>query len=271
MHNKCQRHGFTLIELLVVIAIIAILAAILFPVFARAREKARQTTCLSNEKQLGLVFMQYTTDYDETMPASLQKPGWAAETFPYVKSADTYACPDDTSTTADPSRSRCSYAFNQNFILNFGTPKPIILSYMNAPASTVILVEICNGGLRWSTPTLLASDYSPIGDGYNHPNYSDSTPLGWYRTGLMGNRATFYNATAGSDFTPRHSEGSNFVAADGHAKWLPGSRVSSGQTCYSYSGAADAAQGQLNVNCAAGTNSMKDLSGSPFTLTFSVQ
>jgi len=63
-----MRKGFTLIELLVVIAIIAILAAILFPVFARAREKARQTSCLSNMKQIGLAFMMYTQDYDETLP-----------------------------------------------------------------------------------------------------------------------------------------------------------------------------------------------------------
>ncbi len=63
-----QRRGFTLIELLVVIAIIAILAAILFPVFAQAREKARQTTCTSNLKQIGTAFMMYVQDYDETYP-----------------------------------------------------------------------------------------------------------------------------------------------------------------------------------------------------------
>ena len=68
MSNKKARHGFTLIELLVVIAIIAILAAILFPVFASVREKARQTSCLSNEKQLGLAVMQYVQDYDELLP-----------------------------------------------------------------------------------------------------------------------------------------------------------------------------------------------------------
>ena len=66
--NRAAYRGFTLIELLVVIAIIAILAAILFPVFAQARNKARQTACLSNLKQLGTGFAMYTQDYDETMP-----------------------------------------------------------------------------------------------------------------------------------------------------------------------------------------------------------
>ena len=66
--KSTTRLGFTLIELLVVIAIIAILAAILFPVFAQAREKARQISCISNEKQIGLAALQYTQDYDELMP-----------------------------------------------------------------------------------------------------------------------------------------------------------------------------------------------------------
>jgi prepilin-type N-terminal cleavage/methylation domain-containing protein len=90
------RHGFTLIELLVVIAIIAILAAILFPVFAQAREKARQTTCLSNGKQIGLATMMYVNDYDEMFPfqqwrdwGDAQVPGrrraWTMDIAPYVK------------------------------------------------------------------------------------------------------------------------------------------------------------------------------------------
>src|SRR5580700_7273559 len=91
--QRANKQAFTLIELLVVIAIIAILAAILFPVFAQVREKARQTSCLSNEKQLGLAFTQYIQDNDESYPVngggqnniSLGM-GWAGQVYPYVKS-----------------------------------------------------------------------------------------------------------------------------------------------------------------------------------------
>ncbi len=96
-----KRRGFTLIELLVVIAIIAILAAILFPVFARAREKARQTSCLSNVKQLSLGVLMYTQDYDERLPycdcnAYSSGTNWAISTQPYVKNAQIFVCPSDS-------------------------------------------------------------------------------------------------------------------------------------------------------------------------------
>src|SRR5690348_17116492 len=98
-----HRQGFTLIELLVVIAIIAILAAILFPVFAQARDKARAAACLSNVKQIGLGLMIYAQDYDETLPhhpadvgnflADTAGPNWAKGLMPYVKSAQILNCP----------------------------------------------------------------------------------------------------------------------------------------------------------------------------------
>ncbi|HVK03147.1 MAG TPA: prepilin-type N-terminal cleavage/methylation domain-containing protein [Armatimonadaceae bacterium] len=92
------RHAFTLIELLVVIAIIAILAAILFPVFAQAREKARQSACLSNTKQMSLGIMQYTQDYDEILPIqgdlAQMRGRWYFQIYPYVKNQDVFTCPN---------------------------------------------------------------------------------------------------------------------------------------------------------------------------------
>ena len=99
--QKVWRPAFTLIELLVVIAIIAILAAILFPVFAQAREKARQASCLSNAKQLMLAMRMYVTDYDDTsVPERYQaKIGWVSwkvMILPYVKNAGVYQCPSES-------------------------------------------------------------------------------------------------------------------------------------------------------------------------------
>ena len=122
--SRVNQGGFTLIELLVVIAIIAILAAILFPVFAQARESARRTSCLSNTKQIGLAFAAYTNDYDETTPACYEydtpvstDPGSMADggyydswylLQPYVKSVTVFYCPDRNEWTLDNSGDDCS-------------------------------------------------------------------------------------------------------------------------------------------------------------------
>ena len=128
--------AFTLIELLVVIAIIAILASILFPAFAKAREKARQTSCLSNEKQIGTAMLMYIQDYDEINPSGLyitnttsSQPGagWAQQVYTYVKNQQVYACPDDPG--------GISYGMNVNAA---GQSEAVF----TAPASTVLLFEV---------------------------------------------------------------------------------------------------------------------------------
>lgn len=160
-------NGFTLIELLVVIAIIAILAAILFPVFARARENARRSSCQSNMKQIGLAFMQYTQDYDEKMPVGTVAGatsaceagfpygsrgfGWAGQLYPYAKSSQLFKCP------SDPNRDNAngvaiSYAYNEDIpstcYIDNTNPRGVYgaISKFNAPARTVLLTEFQGGG-----------------------------------------------------------------------------------------------------------------------------
>ena len=209
-----KRTAFTLIELLVVIAIISILAAIIFPTFAQVREKARQTTCLSNMKQLGTAFTLYEQDYDEQLPGVAdgmagvgRTGGWlyytafpARETqnafdpslgsiFPYVKNIAIFQCPSD----GDARKSRNSYAYNGCLIqppfvpgLNAGKS----LAAIDAPADRALLVEE-----GWD------------GGGINS-------------TGRFGTDDGFFNLPVGNVFTTRHQGGSIVVFADGHAKFV---------------------------------------------------
>jgi len=142
------KRGFTLIELLVVIAIIAILAAILFPVFAKAREKARQTTCTNNNKQLSLAILQYVQDWDETLPmwyagGNIQFEGqsmndlWDLAVWPYVKTKGVYTCPsnDPQNPGAIPTGSVVrSYALPRNV-------SGLALGEIKNPSETVLLFE----------------------------------------------------------------------------------------------------------------------------------
>ena len=139
------KHGFTLIELLVVIAIIAILAAILFPVFASARDKARATTCSSNLRQLGIASQQYLQDFDNVYPgASSGNPVWDTVLLPYTKSTAILFCPSDPMVRTNPR----SYSTNGgpsptafwNYRGNAG-PEQMKTWQVRSPTTTFLFVE----------------------------------------------------------------------------------------------------------------------------------
>jgi prepilin-type N-terminal cleavage/methylation domain-containing protein/prepilin-type processing-associated H-X9-DG protein len=276
---KIQRFGFTLIELLVVIAIIAILAAILFPVFAQAREKARAVSCLSNEKQIGLAFMQYNQDNDELFPAGYQQGGaghfgrgWAGAIYIYAKSQQLFKCPDDpTGNYVGPDGSIApaeSYLANLNLLeTSYATPSPASLAQMAAPAKTVLLCEFFGQDVYL---TNAAEGNSPVGTGVG-----TVANAGNYETGYLGGRdASAGNAGYASGQFPNkqgvHNGGSNFLLADGHAKWLNGAKVSSGAW-----NAANSTDDQM-APCTTGSWSQTScaaagVDNSKFAATFSIQ
>ena len=208
-----MQKGFTLIELLVVIAIIAILAAILFPVFARAREKARQAACLSNVKQLALGVMMYVQDYDERFPifgpawgTNPNPPGtgvsWWQGIYPYVKNHQIYVCPNREEWGPFTYWGRTfqvfpSYGMNPNIHVGvpLGGSGGRKLSQIRQPASCVLLADSCHPmGADWR----FAWPFAP----------------GGYPTKC--NRA---RTEQRPEWTP-HSGGSNYAFCDGHAKWM---------------------------------------------------
>ena len=227
---KNARRGFTLIELLVVIAIIAILAAILFPVFARARENARRSSCQSNLKQIGLGLIQYAQDYDErnvplfsglqgTVSANGAIP-WPQVIQPYLKSTQIFQCPSDTNNAG----------FNGNG--NSGWSSGMTASGLtNFHSSYMYNNNIGNlsGGLTTPLAASLASIESPastlaVFDGGTDPS-SSGNPKDWtQKTGgpFMSDAAHTLNLASGqpSFGAPhaRHLETSNFLYADGHVK-----------------------------------------------------
>src|SRR5437867_12055333 len=146
---RSDRRGFTLIELLVVIAIIAILAAILFPVFAQARDKARQTACISNMKQIGLGLTMYAQDYDETLPvANDQVENFALPTaranflgslIPYIKSKPIFACP---ATAWEPTKSLAPNPENATNYMGNGMIMGRALAAVPEPTSIIYLHEL---------------------------------------------------------------------------------------------------------------------------------
>ena len=201
-----DRRGFTLIELLVVIAIIAILAAILFPVFARAREKARQTSCLSNTKQISLACLMYAQDYDEQLPSGRPQyracandsvAGWQHCVMPYMKNMQMLVCPSNTS-LGNPGCGKyfpwaramnvtCNYGIN----CRFGTSGGYAMANIARPAEAYyVLCGLNAGGMWWRG-------------------------LGYARGACNATQYLRY----------LHNEGINIAFADGHSKWAKSNKA----------------------------------------------
>jgi prepilin-type N-terminal cleavage/methylation domain-containing protein/prepilin-type processing-associated H-X9-DG protein len=189
MNTNRKTRAFTLIELLVVIAIIAILAAILFPVFAKARERAQATTCLSNEKQLATAFMMYTDDNTGRLPRWWTPTGgdnngardWATDTYPYVRNVEVYKCPTRP-------RSNRGVGFNAWLAWEHGCQ----ISSLKRPAATCMFAEMEDPAHK------------------NNPKYDvdRATPYQWPVD------VRFWFAK------DRHNGGANIAFVDGHAKFV---------------------------------------------------
>jgi prepilin-type N-terminal cleavage/methylation domain-containing protein/prepilin-type processing-associated H-X9-DG protein len=226
-----RRDGFTLIELLVVIAIIAILAAILFPVFAQARDKARQSACLSNTKQMGTAILMYAEDYDETLPrywddivgepnnkGTAPNPNplgyWHNQIQPYIKNYNVFICPSaaskderlvDTGEGTPKERKtlawRGSGSYGWNFwYLGAWHGQTYTLAQVTYPAECIAIGESSrkmNAGVIYP---------APLCEG--NPPYSR-----WSKN--IKDRERFW-----TQFADRHQGGNNLVFVDGHSKWM---------------------------------------------------
>ena len=223
-----QKSAFTLIELLVVIAIIAILAAILFPVFARARENARRSSCQSNLKQIGLGWLQYSQDYDELMvPYSSNgttsgfSHNWGTALQPYLKSVQIFSCPSNSDDVV-------GYTYNAEIARSGNPGGPRSLAALPLPSQSVMFAD-GQGGNPNASPSTASTLITPTS--MRSLAFFANPPSGGGRrlqsgsvmgTGSGGTGWFSYFPVQGSVIADRHLEGSNYEFADGHVKWYKG-------------------------------------------------
>ena len=240
------RSAFTLIELLVVIAIIAILAAILFPVFAQARDKARMTACLSNAKQLGTGLMMYVQDYDETYfwqsgwnQVDEWGPGrwgnsfrsytrWPNAHMPYLKNEGIFKCPSDKASNRGVGASGggstpypCSFGANLAIFHRGGGPTA--MAFIQAPADKIVIGEalVPYGFERWNVEYFRGANYN-----FQNENGWD---FGTFRANV-GRAQTRGITDAQMAAVTRHQFGNMAVYADGHAKWIRWNQTGDSET-----------------------------------------
>jgi prepilin-type N-terminal cleavage/methylation domain-containing protein/prepilin-type processing-associated H-X9-DG protein len=240
MRNCRRARGFTLIELLVVIAIIAILAAILFPAFAHARDKARSVACLSNMQQIGKALMMYVQDYDEkttwfwnsqAAKTNVYAGYWYVGLFPYTKNVQVFICPSVTTRgskndpngycypdlTPVPNLNRCGYGFNVGHV-GYGGGDP----YFNPSGDTKALAAITEPA---RTLYIADSAYSP--DSNQNAGWQDiKCPLLPHKKKLASQLDVYvsgkqFGGPDNANIAHRHAGGANGVFMDGHAKWAP--------------------------------------------------
>ena len=215
------KSGFTLIELLVVIAIIAILAAILFPVFAQAREKARQTSCMSNMRQTGLAVNMYLQDWDEHTCKTHHDLGagetiadlytWYQPLQPYIKNGSIFRCPsmNDTPTVFPTGITLANWnTYRTDYLINGFFSHGIGIAAISSPAEQIMIAERHSG--------IAFFDYHP---------WASAPDNNWERGFLDGSGYKIGDPSSDTQLLDptnigRHSQGSNYDFADGHVKWL---------------------------------------------------
>jgi prepilin-type N-terminal cleavage/methylation domain-containing protein/prepilin-type processing-associated H-X9-DG protein len=232
LRHKTKIAGFTLIELLVVIAIIALLAAILFPVFARARENARRASCQSNLKQIGLGMIQYAQDNDERLPIAYYVMSgwgkgniyWTESIYPYTKSYQIYRCPDVNTADSTKFYNSCAPAscsagsyyvdYNVNTIDPYSNAG--INGLPNYPSSFSRRPVMWTNGTLGTVPpaTLVSMDQTSTTILTYDAN--DATQVYKYRTG----GPNIIGPTSSIVSPERHFNGTNWLFVDGHVKWI---------------------------------------------------